>query len=512
MIVKNEERNLPRCLRSVQGVVDEIIVVDTGSTDGTVRVAEEFGARVLHHAWNDDFAGARNVGLDVATGEWVLVLDADEELHQDDRHLLKEVCRNAAVEAYSMLHVNLMDTGGALDAENSYDVTLWRHRPEYRYQGKLHEQIVTAIWAINPGCRVDYCQIRVVHYGYLSEAVRSQNKSERNLRLIRKLVAEHPDDVFHRFNLGLELQRIQDVEGAVAEFERVRRSLTWYPHWAAKLFKCLASCLIVQESWECADEVLRHGLTVFPGFTDLVFLQGLIAQKQGRYARAVACFHQCIAMGPATESGAWKGMAGHRAYEALAQCYALLDRVEEAAEAYAAAFAAQPNWTGPLCGIARVLSGRLPDEELCRRLIAYFDPSLAADRVRLADVLLAGGRPDLALAVLDRELVDEDGAARFLYGLALLWLGRYAAAEAALEPPAAGTDRMADACWLASCACGRGREALRAALGRRRASAGELVEAARICLKVSEFWKEVGLNRPPRCPWEAALNEQEVES
>ena len=80
MIVRDEEEHLARCLASVQGVVDEIVIVDTGSIDRSVEIAEGFGARVLHEEWKGDFAAPRNTGIDAAGGDWILVLDADEEL------------------------------------------------------------------------------------------------------------------------------------------------------------------------------------------------------------------------------------------------------------------------------------------------------------------------------------------------------------------------------------------------------------------------------------------------
>jgi glycosyltransferase involved in cell wall biosynthesis len=80
LIVRNEQELLPRCLDSVRGVVDEIILVDTGSTDNTIKIAETYGARIYHYVWSDDFAAARNVSLAQANCEWILVLDADEVL------------------------------------------------------------------------------------------------------------------------------------------------------------------------------------------------------------------------------------------------------------------------------------------------------------------------------------------------------------------------------------------------------------------------------------------------
>src|SRR3984885_8336466 len=81
MIVRDEERFLPGSLASLRGKVDEVIIVDTGSADDTLSIAKTFGARVFHFEWNDDFAAARNWGLEEVTADWILYIDADESLH-----------------------------------------------------------------------------------------------------------------------------------------------------------------------------------------------------------------------------------------------------------------------------------------------------------------------------------------------------------------------------------------------------------------------------------------------
>ncbi|WP_218080254.1 glycosyltransferase [Anthocerotibacter panamensis] len=95
MIVRDEEALLPRCLESVQGIVDEIIIVDTGSTDRIVEIASSYGAKVFYYEWTDDFAAARNVSLSYAISGWILVLDADEALTQSFRSSVKEVLKNS---------------------------------------------------------------------------------------------------------------------------------------------------------------------------------------------------------------------------------------------------------------------------------------------------------------------------------------------------------------------------------------------------------------------------------
>lgn len=99
MICKNEEKMLERCLNSVRDIVDEIIIVDTGSTDQTITIAKRFAATIVHYKWTKDFSAARNIGLEKATGKWILFLDADEELHYEDKEKLHYIAQNGTSRA-----------------------------------------------------------------------------------------------------------------------------------------------------------------------------------------------------------------------------------------------------------------------------------------------------------------------------------------------------------------------------------------------------------------------------
>ncbi len=106
MIVKNEEENLPQCLDSVRDVVDEIVIVDTGSTDRTIEIAESYGARVYNHPWEGSFSKARNYSLKYATCNWILILDADEELSREDAPELKELVKNSEFQMVAFIIKN----------------------------------------------------------------------------------------------------------------------------------------------------------------------------------------------------------------------------------------------------------------------------------------------------------------------------------------------------------------------------------------------------------------------
>src|SRR3954469_4646226 len=219
MIVKDEEEMLPRCLAAVKPAVDEMIIVDTGSTDRTVEIAESFGARVLHHEWNGSFSDARNVSLEAASGDWVIYLDADEVLVEDDAAALRACTGRVWREAFALVETNY--TGDIEDgtAMTHNALRMFRNRPAYRFKGRLHEQMAYAL----PGYlseRIEYTQLRIEHYGYLGVVRDSKDKSRRNLELLEQQVADGQESAFQSFNLGSEYLALGEIETAIGHFEK----------------------------------------------------------------------------------------------------------------------------------------------------------------------------------------------------------------------------------------------------------------------------------------------------
>lgn len=201
MIVKNEERNLARCLESARGVVDEIVVVDTGSTDSTMEIAAAFGARVERHPWRDSFGAAKNIALGLASSTWILVLDADEELDVDSRTRLREVVLSTHADALEVWVRSGSGPGDLSAFTDSAQVRLLRAGRGYAYEGDIHEQIVFSIG--RAGGRIARTDLRVIHHGYETATVQGeQDRLARNLTLLETAVASKPDDPYLLTKLG----------------------------------------------------------------------------------------------------------------------------------------------------------------------------------------------------------------------------------------------------------------------------------------------------------------------
>jgi tetratricopeptide (TPR) repeat protein len=312
LIVRDEAQMLPRCLAAAGPAVDEIIVVDTGSTDATVEIARSFGARVIEHPWTGSFSEARNVSFDAATGDWVMYLDADEVLVDDDVAQLRTVTGRTWREAFYLVETSYTGELGDGSAIVNNALRVFRNRPQYRFKDRLHEQIAHALPTHIP-CRMEQTSVRVQHYGYLGSVRDAKEKSKRNVELLRRQAAEAPATPFLHFNLGSEYAAAGEPAAAVEEFRRAHamliqsggmRTCEYAPQLMFRLAMVLRMCGRLAE----ADATAADALQVFPELTDLVLGQARTAQTRGDVDAAVRLYERCIELGDAPAK--FGGMVG----------------------------------------------------------------------------------------------------------------------------------------------------------------------------------------------------------
>ena len=199
-IVKNEAENLKRSLSSIQGQVDEVVVVDTGSTDQTVSVAEDFEARIYSFAWQDDFASARNYALSKITGDWIVLLDADEYFSVGASCNLREIIRAYGESSCNGLLVKMdnIDSSSGELLDSFYQLRLVRRQPGLAYQGRIHEELLRDGKSLDNLYKVSPDLLRIVHTGY-SRAL-SKAKAVRNLQILRADIADgRPEQELYRY-------------------------------------------------------------------------------------------------------------------------------------------------------------------------------------------------------------------------------------------------------------------------------------------------------------------------
>ncbi len=220
MIVKDEAERLPQCLESVRPLVSELIVVDTGSTDETVAIAQSFGAKTYDFPWNHNFSDARNESLKYATGDWVLVLDADEVLTPSVIPLIQQ-----AVEKPDYLAINLLrHEVGATQSPYSLVSRLFRRHPEICFQRPYHAMIddsVADLLQREPHWQIgELPQVAILHYGYEPGAIATRDKYEKARTTMEGFFAVHPDDPYVCSKLGALYVQMGKIEQGMALLER----------------------------------------------------------------------------------------------------------------------------------------------------------------------------------------------------------------------------------------------------------------------------------------------------
>ena len=301
MIVKNEEELLPNCLNSIKNAVDEMIIVDTGSTDDTVAIAKYFGAKVYHHPWNNNFSEARNYCLNYASGDWILQIDADEELEKADipklQHAINDHRYNGIIVA---IHSIVKD-----NVHKFYNTRAFRRGKGF-YKDIIHEQIITE------GERLP-TEIRLYHHGYNLDEKKMQIKWQRTTGLLKKQIEQNKFDSFAWFNL-IRNYRTQDLfQDGISAGKKALQIITPdlnskltgtsinLQHYAMIIYET-ANCYLHNEDFVKAKELCYAALSklenlgITPKNIDIIFTLACIYLKEGGYHKAIDYFNQFLSL------------------------------------------------------------------------------------------------------------------------------------------------------------------------------------------------------------------------
>lgn len=217
MIVRNEERNLPKCLDSVRHLAGELIVVDTGSTDATPRIATDYGAQVIPFDFSFvDFGAARNRALACANRPWILTLDADETLDRGGVPAMETLVSGGENVGYFLERHN--HRSDSATSTRDYAVRLFPNRPQHRYRGRVHETIDGSI--LTGGGRLQQTSIRIEH-NFASDPDARRRKNHQYLEILQEEIAADPSDDSRLDFLAAEYHQLERFNEATEILERI---------------------------------------------------------------------------------------------------------------------------------------------------------------------------------------------------------------------------------------------------------------------------------------------------
>jgi tetratricopeptide (TPR) repeat protein len=362
MIVKNEEIFLEGCLKSVQNVVDEIILVDTGSTDRTLDIAKAFDAKQFSFTWINDFSAARNEALSHATGEWILYLDADERLKSGQEEKLRQLLSQSNIHAYNVWiegSVNLRD--GAVVQRNAYP-RIFRSYPSVRFEGRVHEQITPSLermeWAIHPS------DLMIEHLGYGQGFNTVVEKAQRNREILKKQLEEEPKNAYARFQFGNTLSVLGEYNEAYQELQKALESTKLSSSVRASAFNLLSEMDIRNGQF---DQALEHAQQSLAKASNQKMARWFLAVAyigSKEYSPALSVLYELMEQKPKWTRGVVPAFDVNvepwKIFFQQGICYEGLKQYDKAMEAFLAALKNTPELDTVLPPLSRVLLQAVP--------------------------------------------------------------------------------------------------------------------------------------------------------
>jgi len=354
MIVKNEGYRLPRCLSSARTWVDEMIVVDTGSSDDTVAIAQQYGATIDFFEWRDDFAAARNHSLTKATGDWILILDADEEMAGEAAAFRAQIEGAADTLAFAIDRVDLLPSPVAPDLVGGFHIRLFRNLPEFRYHGRYHEQLIYG--GDRPQKYAQLVGAQILHHGNSTEALMREKTRSRSIPILEQIRREEGLsfrllDCLARSYLLIDQEA--EADGCYAEaMERLLPHLLTGEkpedaYWLVTVLTTLAQGAAAHQDFETTFLLCQRGLEWFPNALPLHHLAGTILLNAGFALGAVPYFEACLRLSQANQFYSVEPFDRHLLNVdpacALGQAHLELKNWEKAEQAFEFALAVDPD-------------------------------------------------------------------------------------------------------------------------------------------------------------------------
>lgn len=329
MIVRNEENTLARCLDSVKNHIDDIIIADTGSTDGTKDIASSFGAKVYDWSWNDSFSDARNFALSRSKCDYNLSLDADEYIVSWDKSAVADFIGSQAPSVGKIKIISSFMQNNEISAYKSFISRLFP-RGVY-YTGKIHEQLDTKLpRRIIP--------VEAEHDGYLEN-----KKSARNIALLKKVIEENPGEPYYLYQLAKEYKGTENYGQAGICMEKAYSSADRAHSYFPSLVVDYIYILMSLNNFETALSVIENESSLLCDYADFHFVSALLyvdlilknpKKYIGYFNKIEACYLRCLEIGEESKYGSVEGTGSFAALYNLGVFYEMTGNIKKAEECY----------------------------------------------------------------------------------------------------------------------------------------------------------------------------------
>jgi len=328
MIVKDEEPVLDRCLKSVSHMVDEIIILDTGSTDRTKTIAESYGAKIFDWTWNNNFSDARNAALDHSTCDWNLVLDADEYIDNDCSEAIRDfINKHNAIGRIKQIN-QFKGNDGELSHAHGYISRIFPSG--IRYEGRIHEQPISDLPRIN-------LDVEIYHDGYM------ESRANRNIPILQAEIDNNPLDTYYLFQIAKEFRGIEDHVQAYEHLHKAYSLLDRTENYAPNVIVNLLYEIIATARYEEGLPLISREREWLHDFTDFHFVCGvlymkLILNNTAKYVGLMPLIEQsylkCLQIGETDQYECVYGTGSFSALHNLGSLYEVMGKLDKAKQYY----------------------------------------------------------------------------------------------------------------------------------------------------------------------------------
>ncbi|MWV42305.1 glycosyltransferase [Paenibacillus sp. HJL G12] len=421
LIARDESEVIRTCLESVK-LADEIVLVDTGSSDDTVDIARQYGAHVVSMKWQDDFSMARNHALRYATTDWILVIDADEELLTSLDEIRMLIDATDEVEAYDITIANMLSDS---EAQTLYhrSLRLFRNRQQYHFEGKIHEEIEPSILLFSGKDKIKGSPIQIRHTGYLSPNIWNKNKLDRNYQILMKALEEEPEQPYYLYHLGITHCQSGNIPEAKKYMLLAKEHTPLTASFRPTLIKDLAKVMLELHEVEQASLLCLREALHYPDYADLHFVHGQSLEAQGLWEKAFEAYRQaadCTSSSYVTE----KGIHSYKALSNMGAIAIKMQRFEEAARLFYEAVQLQPDYAPAVNGLAASFYNlKTTDREISTLLIETIQPRDKKKWSLLLHSLDRIGADQEIIRLCPPQWITEDDLST-LYGISLIRLNK----------------------------------------------------------------------------------------
>jgi glycosyltransferase involved in cell wall biosynthesis len=389
LIVKNEEKFIKACLDAVKDIVDEIIIVDTGSTDSTLEIIKSYKVKLFNYEWNNDFSSARNYSISKATSNWILCLDADEILDNNSKDNLLNFINTTNFDGCHFLVYNYISEHGN-DYTLHYAFRLFRNNKGYYYTGKIHEQIANDN-ENNLISKFSSENIILHHYGYSFEVLKEKDKRSRNIPILLEILKENPNDGFSLFNLGNEYMAENDISKAIEYYELSYKNKDIKQHYSIHLLYRLSICYQSINNYNISLKYIDEALQYYSPNVDFEYLKGCIYLDSKKYTLAIDSLNKCLEIGDSVSSVKFINNCGTiNPLLSLGDLYFNLSDYEKALFNYNKALSLDNNNLQILYKIGSAINKKHENKnKVTKELLSYFETKdFTPNIIFLIDILI----------------------------------------------------------------------------------------------------------------------------